>query len=163
MRHEPITSRPTHYARQVWLAGLGAIKVLQKEGEHIFHELVKEGRGVEAHHRAGKAQGSTKDTSLAEAVVETKEVYQKKFETRLKECDAQLDQLREKAKKAKAEARAKIEDELTHLQAQRAAAQQKLDELRSSGEQAWEDLKNGVEKAWGDMSNALGKAVARFK
>lgn len=163
MRREPITSRPTSHARQVWLASVGALKVLQKEGEQVFSELVKEGQRVEAHHRVGKAQRPAKNSSLTEAVIVAKEAYQKKFETQLKDCDAQLDQLREKAKKAKAEARIKIENELAQLQAQRAAAQKKIDELRSAGEQAWEDLKDGVEKARSDMSGALSKAVARFK
>jgi len=155
MRHEQTASHASGYAHQVWLAGLGVLGTLQKEGGKLFDDLVKEGRRVEHKH--------VKDDSLAETVVATKEAYQKKLEAQLKEWDRQLDQLMAKAKKAGAEARTKVEDELANLKNQRAAVQKKLDELRNRGEDAWEELTDGVEKAWADISDALGKVVARFK
>ena len=163
MKHEHVTSHTTNYAHQIWLAGVGMIGAIQKEGSKLFSELVKEGKSVEARSRATQAYRRAKDGSLTEAVMATKETYQKKFEAQLQEWDAQLNQLTAKAKQAKADARSKIEDELASLKTQRAAVQKKLDELRNRGEGAWEDLKDGVEKAWGDISDALGKVVAHFK
>jgi poly(hydroxyalkanoate) granule-associated protein len=161
MKPEPVTSHTKNYAHQVWLAGLGMLGTLQKEGSKLFSELVKEGKSVEAHSKT--AHGHAKDSSLAEAIVATKAAYQKKLEAQLKEWDAQLDQLMAKAEKAKADVRSKVEDELDSLKTQRAAVQKKLDELRNRGEEAWEDLKGGLEKAWGDINKALGKVVAHFK
>jgi poly(hydroxyalkanoate) granule-associated protein len=155
MRHEQTASHVSGYAHQVWLAGLGALGTLQKEGSRLFDDLVREGKRVEHKH--------VKDDSLAETVVATKEAYQKKLEAQLKEWDRQLDQLMAKAKKAGAEARAKIEDELAGLKSKRVAAQKKLDELRNRGEDAWEDLKGGIEKAWDDIGDTVGKVVAHFK
>ena len=160
MKHEHVTSHTTNYAHQVWLAGLGMLGTLQKEGSKLFSKLVKEGKSVEA--RSGATQHAKED-SLAETVMATKEAYQKKLEVQLKEWDAQLDQLMAKAEKAKTDTRSKIKSELDSLKTKRVAVQKKLDELRNRGEDAWEDLKGGVEKAWGDISDALGKVVARFK
>ena len=155
MRHEQTTSHASGYAHQVWLAGLGVLGTLQKEGGKLFDDLVKEGRRVEHKH--------VKDDSLTQAVVATKVAYQKKLEAQLKEWDKQLDQLMATAKKAGTDVRVKVEDELAGLKKKRATAQKKLDELRDRGENAWEDLKDGVEKAWDDISDALGKVAARFK
>jgi chromosome segregation ATPase len=163
MKHEPVTSHTTNYAHQIWLASIGMVGTIQKKGSELFSELVKEGKNVEARSRATQTHRHAKDVGLAEAVMAAKETYQKKFEVQLQEWDAQLDQLTVRAKKAKADARSKIEDELNSLKTQRAAVQQQLDELRNRSEDAWEDLKDGVEKAWGEISDALGKVVARFK
>ena len=155
MRHEQTARHVSGYAHQVWLAGLGVLGTLQREGSRLFNDFVKEGERIEHKH--------VKEGSLAEAAVATKEAYQRKLEAQLKEWDKQLDQLMAKAKKVRADARTRIEEELAGLKDKRAAAQKKFDELRHHGEGAWEELKDGVEKAWGDISDALGKAVARFK
>ncbi len=160
MKHEHVTSHTTNYAHQVWLAGLGMLGTLQKEGSKLFSKLVKEGKSVEA--RSG-ATRHAKEGSLAETVMATKEAYQKKLEVQLKEWDAQLDQLMAKAEKAKTDTRSKVKGELDSLKTKRVAVQKKLDELRNRGEDALKDLKGGVDKAWGDISDALGKVAARFK
>ena len=36
-----------HYARQIWLAGLGAYARVEQEGADYFKELVKSGEGIE--------------------------------------------------------------------------------------------------------------------
>lgn len=155
MRHEQTTSHIGNYAHRVWLAGLGVLGTVQKESSKLFSDLVREGKQVEHRH--------VKDKSLVEAVVATKEAYQKKLEAQLTEWDRQLDQLMVKVKKAGVEARTKVEDELAGLKSKRVAVQKRLDELRNHGEDAWEDLKGGIEKAWDDISDTLGKVVARFK
>ncbi|MFO1431935.1 MAG: phasin family protein [Candidatus Competibacteraceae bacterium] len=155
MRHEQAIGQSSSYARQVWLAGLGVLGTLQKESSRLFNEFVKEGRRLEHKH--------VKEDSLAEAMVATKDAYQKKLETQLKEWDRQLDRLIAKAQKVRVDARVKIEDEFAVLRNKRVVVQKKLDELRNRGEDAWEDLKDGIEKAWDDVSDTLGKVVARFK
>ncbi len=143
------------FAHQLWLAGLGMLAVVQKEGGNLFDELVKEGKHVE-NRRVNK-------DSLAAAVVSTKVAYQKKMEAQLKEWDGQLDQLMARAAKMKTDARGKVEAEIDGLKARRATAQKKLDELRQRGEDAWVDLKDGAEQIWNDINQALGKALAHFK
>ena len=155
MRHEQTNRHVIGYAHQAWLAGLGVLGTLRKEGSRLFNDLVEEGKRTEQRHG--------KEGRLAQAVVATKEAYQKKLEAQFKEWDKQLDQLMAKTKKARADARTRLEEELARLKDQRAVAQKKLDELRHRGEDAWEELKHGVEKAWDDINNALGNMVARFK
>lgn len=155
MRHEQTASHASGYAHQIWLAGLGVLGTLQKEGGKLFDDLVREGRRVEHKH--------VKDDSLAQAVVAKKAAYQKKIEAQLKEWDKQLDQLMAQMRKMGVEARTKVESELANLKSKRATAQKKLDEVRNRSEDAWEDLTDGVEKAWDDISDALGKVAARFK
>ena len=85
MKHESITSHTKNYAHQVWLASLGTVGILQKEGRKLFSELVEEGKSVEARSKATPAKGRGKVGSLAETVVAKKETYQKKLEAQLQD------------------------------------------------------------------------------
>jgi len=92
-----------------------------------------------------------------------KEAFQEKLETQLREWDKKLDGLKGKAKKAKADLRHDLEAQLEALRAQRAAAHDKLQELRQRSENAWEDLKEGAENTWDEMQKAIDSIVARFR
>lgn len=92
-----------------------------------------------------------------------KEAFQEKLETQLREWDKKLDGLKKKAKKAKTDLRHDLEAQLEALRAQRAAAHDKLQELRQRSENAWEDLKEGAEKTWDEMQKAIDNIVARFR
>lgn len=92
-----------------------------------------------------------------------KEAFQEKLEMQLREWDKKLDGLKGKAKKAKADLRHDLEAQLEALRAKRAAAQDKLQELRQRGDSAWDDLKDGAEKIWEEMHEALDRIVSRFK
>jgi poly(hydroxyalkanoate) granule-associated protein len=162
MKQQPINRQTKHYAQQIWLASLGAVGVLQEEGRKLFNELVEEGRSFEERAKAGRAKRREQVVRLTETIVAKKVSYQKKLEAQLREWDAQLDQLMAQAKKARGDARLKVQDEIDNLRRQRAALQNQFDELRSRGEEAWEDLKEGVEKTWGDINEALKKVAARF-
>jgi uncharacterized coiled-coil DUF342 family protein len=74
--------------------------------------------------------------------------------------DKKIDSLKGKAK---AELRHDFEAQLEALRAQRAAAHDKLQELRRRSGDAWEDLKEGAEKAWDEMQKAIDSIAARFR
>lgn len=93
----------------------------------------------------------------------TKQVFQQKLETQLKEWDAKFDELTAKAQDAKAEIRADVKKQLQALAGKRAEAQAKLLELRQRTEGAWEDLKTGAEKTWDEIHEALNRIAGRFK
>lgn len=95
--------------------------------------------------------------------VTTKQVFQQKLETQLKEWDAKFDALKAKAQEARAEIRADVEKQIEALAGKRAAAQAKILELRQRTEDTWEDLKTGAEKIWEEMHEALERIVSRFK
>jgi hypothetical protein len=89
--------------------------------------------------------------------------FQQKIESQLKECDARLDELKVKARDAKAEIRAEFEVQLEALAGKRALVQEKLQELRRHGEWAWEDLKEGAEKSWSELREAIKRSASLFK
>jgi ElaB/YqjD/DUF883 family membrane-anchored ribosome-binding protein len=92
-----------------------------------------------------------------------KEAFEEKLEMQLDEWDKKLDSLMKVAKEAKADLRHDIEAQVEALRAKRAAAQDKLHELRQRGDSAWEDMKEGAEKTWDEMRKAIDNILARLK
>ncbi len=92
-----------------------------------------------------------------------KAALEEKLETQLDEWDKKLDSLMKQTKRAKADLRHDLEAQLEALRAKRAAAQDKLQELRQRSDSAWEDLKEGAEKAWDEMQKAIDSIAARFR
>lgn len=93
----------------------------------------------------------------------TKEAYMQKLRAQLDEWDAEMQKLKAKALKAKADLKIDYNEDIENMRAKREAARKKLDELGHSGDEAWEDLKEGIEKAWIDLGGAIKSAVSRFK
>ena len=93
----------------------------------------------------------------------TKDHFQQKLETQLKEWDVSLEKLKAKARDAKAEIRTEFALQLEALAGKRALAQEKLQELRQHGEWAWEDLKDGAEKTWSELREAIKRSASLFK
>jgi hypothetical protein len=92
-----------------------------------------------------------------------KEAYEKKMQARLDEWDAEIDLLKAKADKAKADARVEYYKQIEELKIKKQAAGVKLAELRKAGDGAWEDLKTGLESAWNSLGKAVKAAASRFK
>jgi hypothetical protein len=92
-----------------------------------------------------------------------KQSFQQELETQLKEWDAKLEELKAKARDAKAEICAEFEVQLEAVAGERALAQEKLQELRRHGEWAWEDLKDGAEDTWGELREAIEGSASLFK
>jgi hypothetical protein len=93
----------------------------------------------------------------------TKQAFQQKLEMQLKEWDAKFDKLKAMAKKAKAEIRADIKEQIVALTSKRAAAHAKILELGQHTEDTWEELRTGAEKMWGEMHEGLDRFVSHFK
>lgn len=85
------------------------------------------------------------------------------MEAQLKVWDAELQKLAAKAEKARAEAKADLDDQIKKLRAKRAETKTRLDELRGKSGEAWVDLKDGIEKAWRELKTGIDKAVMKFK
>ena len=89
--------------------------------------------------------------------------FQHTLEAQLKAWDARLDELKAKARDAKAEIRAEFEVQLEAIAGKRALAQEKLQELRRHGEWAWEDLQDSAENAWSELREAIKRSASLFK
>jgi len=92
-----------------------------------------------------------------------RKAYEEKIDAQLKEWNAQIDLLKAKADKAKAEAKIDYYKTIDALQHKQEEARAKLKELKAAGDEAWEDVKKGAEKAWAEIKTAYKDAASRFK
>ena len=92
-----------------------------------------------------------------------RKAYEEKLDAQLKEWNAQIDLLKAKADKAKAEAKIEYYKTIEAVQRKQNDAAAKLKELKTAGDDAWEDIKSGAEKAWAEVKTAYHDASSRFK
>ncbi|UTW08279.1 hypothetical protein [Pseudomonas benzenivorans] len=92
-----------------------------------------------------------------------KEAYEKKLQAQLDELSADIDKLKARAAQAEADSQLEYQKQLEDLREKRAAAQDKLENIKGSSEEAWEDIKAGADGALESLSAALKSASARFK
>jgi len=93
---------------------------------------------------------------------QTKEEFQKKLDTRLKELDAEIAKLREKGRDLKDKAKTNWDQNMTELETKRNAARAKLAEVRGSGAEAWKDLQEGAQSAYDNLDKAFHEASREF-
>jgi hypothetical protein len=151
----------------------------QKEAlEKKLQEFKESGEETWEHFKTGieKGFGELKDSvdrtislfkekgeEVAGTVSKKKETYVEKIEDQLKEWGTEIDLLKAKAEKAKAEAKIIYVKQVEDLRAKEESVKQKVNEIRESGDEAWEDFTKGVEDALKDMKKALKQAASRFK
>ena len=92
-----------------------------------------------------------------------KEVFQEKYIRHLDDASAILNNLKIKAKKAKADIRHNAEIQMEDVRTRHASLNKKIHELRNDGESAWEDLKSTIEKSWVEMQNTINNIADHFK
>jgi len=88
--------------------------------------------------------------------------YIDKFKVKLDEWDADIDELEDRAQKAKADLKLELDDQIRSLKLKRDIAKLKLSEIKDASEEAWEDVKAGAEEAWADVKDAMEKAKSHF-
>jgi len=106
---------------------------------------------------AGKAAETT-----TEYARQTKEEFQEKLDTRLKELDAEIARLREKGHDRTDDAKAGWEQKMKELETKRDAARAKLAEIRDSSAEAWKDIRKGAQSAYDDLDKAFRDASREF-
>ncbi len=161
------------YAKQV-----EDLRVKQEALEKKMKEFKESGEETWEHLKTGFEKGfdelrnsvdrtistfKEKAEGVAETVSRKKEAYVEKIEDQLKEWGIQVDLLKAKAEKSKAEVKIKYLEQVQELKSKQEAARQRLHELTGSGDEAWEDFKEGVDHALSDMKKALKQAASRFK
>jgi nucleotide-binding universal stress UspA family protein len=104
-----------------------------------------------------------KGEETMETVSKKKKAYVEKMEAQLKQWSTEIDILKAKAEKAKAEAKITYLKQIEELRSKQESVKQKVHELRESGDEAWEDFRKGAEDAFNDMKKALKRAASRFK
>ncbi len=84
----PMADNAIEYARQVWLAGLGALAKTEKEGNKLFDTLVQRGEELEAQ-TMQKAEDAVEDLKdrlgeVRESAVSNLNKLEKAFQKRIK-------------------------------------------------------------------------------
>jgi len=92
-----------------------------------------------------------------------RKAYEEKFDTQLKEWDAEIALLKAKAENAKADAKIDYYKTIETLERNQDKAKTKFQELKISGDEAWESVKGGAEKTWAEVKAAYHDAVSKFK
>ncbi|MGA9572971.1 MAG: hypothetical protein WBS20_03380 [Lysobacterales bacterium] len=91
-----------------------------------------------------------------------KDAYEKKVKAQLDEWGSEIDKLKAKADKAKADAQVKYYEQIDELRSMRDKASKKLARIKDAGDDAWEDLKAGMDSARDSLGSALKSAKSKF-
>ena len=89
--------------------------------------------------------------------------YQEKMAAQIKELAARLEEWKDKAAKAGAEARAEMNKQAEALRPKLEAAQQKLKELQAAKGEAQEKLKDASEKAMAELKKTWESLKSKFE
>jgi len=95
--------------------------------------------------------------------MEDKKSYLQKLADQLHQWDAELDELKARAGRAKADARMELFNQIDELRVKKETTQGKLEQFQDAGDGAWDDMKAGVEKSWTELTGAFASAFAKFK
>jgi chromosome segregation ATPase len=90
-------------------------------------------------------------------------VKAERMEKELKEWGVDLEKLKSRANKARADVKTEIDREVSTLRAKLNEAQKKLEELKTTGGAASTEMRKGVENAWAELKRAFDGARAKFK
>ena len=97
------------------------------------------------------------------AMTDKRKAYEEKFDTQVKEWNAQIALLKARAENAEADAKIDYYKTIETLEHKQDKAKTKFQELKSSGDEAWEAVKGGAEKTWAEVKAAYHDAVSKFK
>jgi peptidoglycan hydrolase CwlO-like protein len=91
-----------------------------------------------------------------------RQAVESQMERDLKELDAKIDALEERAKQAEGERKAELEKDAAALRTAYDAAQKKLDELKAASGDVWASAKLAAEKMWTDLRESIQSTTDRW-
>ena len=89
-------------------------------------------------------------------------IYRHKVEAELKRIRADVEVLKAKAAKVKAEERKKFDDYLGTIEEKSEQIGEQIGELKSKSGEATDDIQKGLKEAWDRLAIATEAAKARF-
>jgi chromosome segregation ATPase len=89
--------------------------------------------------------------------------FVEKLKSQLDEMNSDVDALEARLQSAEDGVKEKYQQQLAQAKTQRAAAEEKLHELRDAGEDAWEQVKEEAEHAWKAFDNSVKYFKSHFK
>lgn len=109
-----------------------------------------------------KRQGKEFLQSLKAYGYQQRDEYMRKLEATLVQMDEHIQDLKEQARQAGADAQQRYAKELEELRRKREDVQARLAKAKEASPQAWEDIKSGANAALDDLQKALERARSRF-
>jgi recombinational DNA repair ATPase RecF len=95
--------------------------------------------------------------------MEDKKSYLQKMADQLKQWDTEINDLKARVKKTRAESKTELLNQIDELHKKQANAHSKLKQLQEAGDDAWDEIKSGVERSWNEFKGAFSNASAKFK
>ena len=95
--------------------------------------------------------------------VETKELYEKTMEARLRRLGARIDDLQEEVEEMGAKTKVDFYQWIEELRDQQVHVRNKFREMKDSSGEIWLDLKSGLENSARDLKEALDKIGPKVK
>lgn len=93
---------------------------------------------------------------------EQKEEYRRRVESKLKELDKQIDQLKARVEKSETKARAEFNHQIGELQKKKEVVRKGLEELKSASAEAWEMIKSRIDAALEDLEKSYDRIRSSF-
>jgi Skp family chaperone for outer membrane proteins len=91
-----------------------------------------------------------------------RQAVESQMERDLKELDAKIDSLEERASQAEAERKEELQRDVATLRQEYDEAQKKLDELKAASGDIWASAKLAAEKMWTDLRESVRSTTERW-
>jgi uncharacterized protein YicC (UPF0701 family) len=91
-----------------------------------------------------------------------KELFEQKKQSQLDAWKAELDKLKAKAEGAGADARMKLNEEISRLEDRVQEGQSKLAEIRNASGDAWKSIADSLDLAWAALKQGFSDAAKKF-
>jgi recombinational DNA repair ATPase RecF len=98
-----------------------------------------------------------------ENIMEDKKSYLQKMADQLKEWDREINDLKARVSKARAESKTELLNQIDELHKKQENAHGKLKQLQDAGDDAWDEMKTGLERSWTEFKSAFSNASSKFK
>src|SRR4030042_6473112 len=98
-----------------------------------------------------------------EEAMSRKDEYVAKMKKQLDDWSTDIDELQVKASLAKAELKAKYEEQIAGLRRKRQEGDSKLNAIKAAADDSWEHLKGETERTWGALKAAVNEFKSRMK
>ena len=92
-----------------------------------------------------------------------KKYYLNKLSDQIKQWEAEIDKLKAKADKTKADVKIEYNKKIDEIRHKKEVVEKKFKVLHESSDEAWDEIKDGLEKSWKEFKNSLDSVISKFK
>jgi len=92
-----------------------------------------------------------------------REKYINKIAEKLKKWDVRIEELENKAEKAKDEVKDEYQEKIEELKEKQSKARQNLEKIRNASDAAWREMKEGLDTSLKILNRSVKDAFKKFK